>query len=108
MAKNEEQQEQQQALQKRVALKEDSYYANCTMVEMTPFDLAILFGKLRPITDANGQNSVVEMYERQVYLSHIQARALYEGLGRSLGSLSRMARQSEAQKPESKGIAEKD
>ncbi len=108
MPDNEERQEQRQAPQKRLALKEDGYYSNCTMVEMTPFDIAILFGKLRPVTDANGQGAVVEMYERQVYLSHRQARALYEGLGRSLASLSRMARQVESQEPKPEGVTEKD
>jgi hypothetical protein len=46
--------------------------------------------------------ALVEMYDRQVYLSHLQARALYEGLGRSLSALSRQARQTqrEATKPE--------
>jgi len=34
-------------------------------------------------------SSAVEMYDRQVYLSHLQARALYEALGRSLWSLNR-------------------
>lgn len=82
---------------KRNALKEDGYSSNCTLVEMTPFDIAILFGKMRPVTDSNGQASLVEIYERQVYLSHRQARALYEGLGRSLASLSRMARQAETE-----------
>jgi hypothetical protein len=105
---NEERQEQRQAPQKRLALKEDGYYSNCTLVEMTPFDIAILFGKLRPVTDSNGQGSVAEMYERQVYLSHRQATALYEGLGRSLASLSRMARQAEPQEPKPEGIIEKE
>ncbi|MBM4329487.1 MAG: hypothetical protein FJ118_20270 [Deltaproteobacteria bacterium] len=74
MAKGEEQQEQQQALQKRVALKQDSYYANATMVETTLFDIAILFGEVRPLLDANGQLSLVEMYARQVHLSYLHAR----------------------------------
>jgi len=42
VANDQERQEQRQTLQKRVALKEDGYYANCSMVEMTPFDLSIL------------------------------------------------------------------
>jgi hypothetical protein len=106
---NEEQQEPRQMPQKRLALKEDGYYSNCTVVEMTPFDIAILFGKLRPITDSNGQGSLVEMYERQVYLSHRQARALYERLGQSLASLSRMARQaSEPQEPKPEEKAEQE
>jgi hypothetical protein len=89
VANGEEKQEQRQTLQKRVALKEDGYYANCTMVEMTPFDIAILFGKVRPLTVQTGQRSLVEMYDRQVYLSHLQARALYDAVG---GSLSRLGR----------------
>jgi hypothetical protein len=105
---NEERQEPRQAPQKRLALKEDGYYSNCTLVEMTPFDIAILFGKLRPVTDANGQGAVAEMYERQVYLSHMQARALYEGLGRSLASLSRMARQPETREANPEEKAEKE
>ncbi len=70
MSSGQEQQEQRQTLQKRVALKEDGYYANCAMVEM---------------------------YDRQVYLSHLQARALYEALGRSLGSLGRRGQQDQGQ-----------
>jgi hypothetical protein len=105
---NEERQEERQALQKRLALKEDGYYSNCTVVEMTPFDIAILFGKLRPVTDSNGQGSLVEMYERQVYLSHRQARALYERLGQSLASLSRLARQSETREAKPEEKAEKE
>lgn len=93
-----EQQEQRQMLQKRVALKEDGYYSNCSMVEATPFDIAILFGKVRPMTDASGQSSLVEVYERQVYLSHLQARALHEALGKSLGSVSRASQPSQAQR----------
>lgn len=90
MSDSQEQQEQRQqpqGLPKRVALKEDGYYANCTMVEMTPFDVAIVFGRVRPVSDANGQRSLVELYDRQVYLSHLQARALHEALGRSLSAL---------------------
>ena len=52
MADEEQKQEQRQDLPKRIALKDDPYYANCTMLEMTPFDVAILFGKVRPTRDA--------------------------------------------------------
>jgi hypothetical protein len=90
----EEKPEQRQAPQKSLALKEYGNYSNCTVVEMTPFDIAILFGKLRPVTDANGQGSLAEMYDRQVYLSHMQAEALYQGLGSSLASLNQRIQQS--------------
>jgi hypothetical protein len=80
--------EQRTQIQKVVSLKEDGYYSNCTMVEGTPFDISVLFGKVRPRTDEKGQPSLVEVYERQVYLSHLQARALHDALGRSLSSVS--------------------
>jgi hypothetical protein len=98
---DEETKEQRQTLQKRVALKEDGYYANCAMVETTPLDVAILFGKVRPVSDANGQRSLVDLYDRQVYLSHLQARALCDALGRSLGALKQpQASQREKLRPE--------
>jgi hypothetical protein len=75
-------------VQKMVSLKEDGYYSNCSMVEGTPFDISILFGKVRPRTDEKGQTGLVEVYERQVYLSHLQARALHDALGRSLRSMT--------------------
>jgi hypothetical protein len=80
--------EQRSMMQKAIALKDDGYYSNCSMVEATPFDISILFGKIRPRMDDKGQASLVEVYERQVYLSHLQARALFEALGRSLNSSS--------------------
>jgi hypothetical protein len=84
---------QQQTLPKRIALKDEPYYANCAMVQMTPFDLSILFGKVTPVTDGNGQGQLVEVYDKQVYLSHLQARALYDALGRSLNALMQAERQ---------------
>jgi len=89
MANNPEKKEIRSNVQKVVSLREDGYYSNCSMVEATPFDISILFGKVRPKTDEKGQPALVEVYEKQVYLSHLQARALYEALGRSLESVSR-------------------
>ncbi len=56
--------------------------------------------------DQSGQASMVEMYDRQVYVSHSQARALYEALGRSLGSLSRPAQKSETQESKPEGVVQ--
>ena len=89
MPDNQEAKEPRTGPQKLVAIKDDGYYSNCTMVETTPFDISVLFGKIRPRTDEAGQRSLVEVYEKQVYLSHLQARALYEALGRGLNALSR-------------------
>ncbi|MBI4963396.1 MAG: hypothetical protein HY913_08965 [Desulfomonile tiedjei] len=88
MAEVKEDKQRRTQVQKMVSLKEDGYYSNCTMVEGTPFDISILFGKIRPRTDEKGQAGLVEVYERQVYLSHLQARALHDALSRSLGSVS--------------------
>jgi len=88
---------QQQTLPKRVALKDEPYYANTTMVQMTPFDLAILFGKITPVTDANGKGQLVEVYDRQIYLSFLQARALYDALGRSLSAMMQAVQQAQTQ-----------
>ena len=90
MAENQDTQQQRTGapMQKVVSLKEDGFYSNCTMVETTPFDISVLFGKVRPRVDEQGNRSLVEVYEKQVYLSHLQAKALYDALGRSLASLS--------------------
>lgn len=93
MSNGQQEQEKRQSLQKRIALKEDGYYSNCSIVETTPFDLAILFGKVRPMTDQAGQSALVEVYERQVYLSHLQAKALHDALGRSLASVGQPGQQ---------------
>ncbi len=88
MADNPQEQDKRRPIQKMLSLREDGYYANCTMLEATPFDVSILFGKVRPKNDESGQPSLVEVYEKQIYLSHLQARALYDALGRSLSSMA--------------------
>ncbi len=87
MTNNPSDREERKPLQKVVAVKDEPYYANCTMVETTPFDISLLLGKVRPRMDEQGNRSLVEVYEKQVYLSHLQARALYDALGRSLAAL---------------------
>jgi len=91
MAKSTEKTEQQApaSLQKVVSIKEEAFYSNCTMIETSPFDISILFGKVRRRSDEKGEQSLVEVYEKQVYLSHLQAKALFDALGRSLQALSR-------------------
>ena len=97
--------------QKVVSLKEDGYYSNCSMVEATPFDIAILFGKMRPNVDEKGNRSLVEVYERQVYLSHMQARALLQALTRSMAQVSGpsapIEKETEEQEPEEKAAKKK-
>ena len=89
MAKKPEETQQPTTLPKMVSVQEDaSFYSNCSMIETSPFDISILFGKVRRRSNEKGEQGLVEVYERQVYVSHLQARALYEALGRSLQALS--------------------
>lgn len=99
MADDPQGKEQRQQLPKMLAVKDEAFYANCTMVETTPFDISILFGKVRPRSDEQGNRALVEVYERQVYLSHLQAKALFEALGRSLESLSKQGGQDQNAAP---------
>lgn len=85
--------QQQTVTQRVLSIKDDPFYANCTMVETSPFDISILFGRVRPRTDDTGNNVLAEVYEKQIYLSHLQAKALHEALGRSLDAMA-------GQKPE--------
>ena len=101
MAENEETKPQRPGMPKMVNIKEEPYYSNCTLLESTPFDISILFGKVRPRTDDKGQGSLVEVYERQVYLSHLQAKALYDALGRTLTNLSQQQQQAGAREARS-------
>jgi hypothetical protein len=96
---DEQQSEQKTGLPKLISTKEDAYYSNCTMLETTPFDISILFGKVRPRTDDKGQRQLVEVYERQIYLSHLQAKALYDALGRSLQGGQPAQAQQQAEEP---------
>jgi hypothetical protein len=89
MAKKPEETQQPTTLPKVVSVQDDGlFYSNCSMIETSPFDISILFGKVRRRSNEKGEQSLVEVYERQVYVSHLQARALYEALGRSLHALS--------------------
>jgi hypothetical protein len=87
MSNDQEERQQAQGVQKLVSIKEEPYYANCTMVETTPFDISVLLGRVRPRTDDKGNRSLVEVYDKQVYFSHLQARALHEALGRAIATL---------------------
>ena len=88
MPEKQEQKGQQTTMPKVVSVKDDVFYSNCTMIETSPFDVSILFGRVKRRADDKGQQTLVEVYDKQVYLSHLQAKALHEALGRSLQALS--------------------
>ncbi len=57
--------------------KVQDYYSNCVMVNSTNWDFCLLFGR----SHLEGQDKVVEIYERSIYLSPQQAKALLNILG---------------------------
>jgi outer membrane biosynthesis protein TonB len=91
---------QQTGMKKVFSIKDDPFYSNCTMIETSPFDVSVLFGRVRPTTDAKGNSVLVEIYEKQVYLSHLQAKALHDALGRSLASMAERKPETKESEPE--------
>ncbi|MFH1112572.1 MAG: hypothetical protein V1792_01500 [Pseudomonadota bacterium] len=91
-----QQRDQRQGFPKRIQLEDDGYCVNGVMVEMSPFDISMLLGKIHAVMDGNGQAQLVKNYERQIYLSHLQARSLLNALGKGLINLSQVAEQTPA------------
>lgn len=52
------------------------YYANCAMIATTPRDISLFFGRFVPAADEKGGQKLVELYERQVYMTLEQAEDL--------------------------------
>ena len=52
------------------------YYANCAMIATSPRDVSLFFGRFVPTADEKGGQKLVELYERQVYMTLEQAEDL--------------------------------
>ncbi len=52
------------------------YYANCAMIATSPRDLSLFFGRFVPTADEKGGQKLVELYERQIYMTLEQAEDL--------------------------------
>ena len=52
------------------------YYANCAMIATSPRDISLFFGRFVPASDEKGGQKLVELYERQVYMTLEQAEDL--------------------------------
>lgn len=73
------------------------YYSNCAMVATSPKDLAILFGRYVPANDDKGQQSMAELYERQVYMTMEQAEELARTLTQTVQMMKQRQQQTEQQ-----------
>lgn len=62
------------------------YYANCVMIASSPRDIAIFFGRFVPTTDEKGGQKLVELYERQVYMTLEQAEDLATVLNQTVAA----------------------
>jgi hypothetical protein len=56
------------------------YYSNCAMVGTSPRDISLFFGRYVPATDDQGNQTMAEFYERQVYMTVEQAESLAQAL----------------------------
>jgi hypothetical protein len=60
------------------------YYSNCAMVGTTHREISLLFGRLAPATAGRGNAPMVELYERQIYMTVEQAEDLAHILVQSI------------------------
>ncbi len=57
-----------------------SYYSNCAMLATTPLDISIYFGRLIPVNNEKGEQSLAEYYEKQITVTVDQAKKIANAL----------------------------
>ena len=60
------------------------YYSNCAMVATSPRDISLFFGRYVPGSNEKGEQSMVELYEHQIYMTVEQAQDLVRILTQTL------------------------
>ncbi len=70
------------------------YYSNCAMVATSPRDISLFFGRYVPGSNEKGEQSMVELYENQIYMTLDQAEDLVRILNQTLDAIK--ARRQEA------------
>lgn len=53
-----------------------TYYSNCAMIATSPRDISLYFGRLAPVQDNKGAQTLAELYEQQIYMTVEQAEDL--------------------------------
>jgi hypothetical protein len=63
------------------------YYSNCAMAATSPRDVSVFFGRYVPAKDQSGGQTLVELYEQQVYMTVQQAEDLAALLSRTVEAI---------------------
>ncbi len=63
------------------------YYSNCAMIAMSPRDISLYYGRFVPASDDKGNQSLAELYERQVYMTIDQAEHIVKLLSQTLDAV---------------------
>jgi hypothetical protein len=63
------------------------YYSNTAMVATSPRDISLFFGRYVPASNAKGEQSMVELYEQQIYMTLGQAEDLVRILSQTLEAM---------------------
>jgi hypothetical protein len=63
------------------------YYSNTAMVATSPRDISLFFGRYVPAKDQGGGQTLVELYEQQVYMTVQQAEDLATLLSRTVEAI---------------------
>lgn len=63
------------------------YYCNCAMIATSPKDVALFFGRYIPGSNEKGEQTLTELYERQVYMTVEQAEELASTLTRTVEAM---------------------
>jgi hypothetical protein len=72
------------------------YYSNCTMIATSPRDLSVYFGRYVPGSNEKGEQSIVELYEHQIYMTLGQAEDLARILSQTLKAIKMKAKEGSA------------
>ena len=86
MADTEQEAKQQQpgGPARMMARQMGMYYSNCAMVATSPRDISLFFGRFVPGSNEQGGQSMVELYEHQIYMTVEQAEDLVRILTQTL------------------------
>ncbi len=69
------------------------YYSNCVMVATSPRDLSVFFGRYAPGSNPEGEQSMVELYEHQIYMTLGQAEDLARILSQTIEAIKMRAKE---------------
>ena len=72
------------------------YYSNCVMVATSPRDLSVYFGRYVPGSNEKGEQTMVELYEHQIYMTLGQAEDMVRILTQTLEAIKKRSKEGSA------------